>query len=172
MVTLKNKYPKDEQYVFALPAVQQLAADTLDGKDERNAKFMRMFASKALSVSVAKGMKGEKTVDAVTTRRELRLVLQIYRKQGMLKEILDILDHPVVGIFSPLVVCDLGFVRTKLEVLEEANMWQALWDFSVAALKQTDTPDEAAKISYSLWPHDYAPWRALHLSYRALTREG
>ncbi|EKG14939.1 Tetratricopeptide-like helical [Macrophomina phaseolina MS6] len=171
MVTLKNKYPKDEQYVFALPAVQQLAADTLDGKDERNAKFMRMFASKTLSVAVAKGMKGDKTVDAVTTRRELRLVLQIYRKQGMLNEILEILDHPVIGIFSPLVVCDLGFVRTKLEVLEEANMWQQLWEFCVAALNQTHCPDEAAKGSYSLWPQDYAPWRALHLSYREMTRQ-
>ncbi|EOD48013.1 putative cytoskeleton organisation protein [Neofusicoccum parvum UCRNP2] len=171
MVTLKNKYPKDEQYVFALPAVQQLAADTLDGKDERNAKFMRMFASKALSVATAKGMKGEKTVDAVTTRRELRLVLQIYRKQGMLKEILEILDHPVVGIFSSLVVCDPGFVRTKLEVLEEAAMWQELWDFCVAALKQTHTPDEAAKTSYSLWPHDYALWRALHLSCQKLAHQ-
>ncbi|OJD32409.1 cytoskeleton organization protein [Diplodia corticola] len=171
MVTLKNKFPKDEQYVFALPAVQQLAGDALAGKDDRNARFMRMFASKALSVAVAKGMKAEKTVDAVTTRRELRLVLQIYRKQGMLKEILEILDHPIVGIFSPLVVCDLSFVRTKLEVLEEASMWQDLWDFCVAALKQTHTPDEAAKTSYSLWPYDYAPWRALHLSHRELTRQ-
>ncbi|KKY16730.1 putative cytoskeleton organization protein [Diplodia seriata] len=171
MVTLKNKYPKDEQYVFALPAVQQLAGDALDGKDDRNAKFMRMFASKALSMAVAKGMKGEKTVDAVTTRRELRLVLQIYRKQGMLKDILEILGHPIVGIFSPLVVCDLSFVRTKLEVLEEAALWQDLWDFCVAALKQDHTPDEAAKTSYSLWPHDYAPWRALHLSHRELTHQ-
>ncbi|KAL0258377.1 hypothetical protein SLS55_007553 [Diplodia seriata] len=116
-------------------------------------------------------MKGEKTVDAVTTRRELRLVLQIYRKQGMLKDILEILGHPIVGIFSPLVVCDLSFVRTKLEVLEEAALWQDLWDFCVAALKQDHTPDEAAKTSYSLWPHDYAPWRALHLSHRELTHQ-
>ncbi|KAL1383054.1 N-acetyltransferase B complex non catalytic subunit-domain-containing protein [Phyllosticta capitalensis] len=170
IVTLKNKNPKNEWYCFAVPAVQQLAAETLQAKDPKTATLMSMLARRTLKIAVDKSMAGEKSADAVTTRRELRLLLQIYAKQKLFKEVLEILDNPKVGIFSPLVVCDLGFVRIKLEVLEAAGMWQELWDFCSASLQQEHQPDEAAKTSYSLWLFDYSLWRGLHIAYRELLK--
>ncbi|KAK7532234.1 N-acetyltransferase B complex non catalytic subunit-domain-containing protein [Phyllosticta citribraziliensis] len=170
IVTLKNKNPKNEWYCFAVPAVQQLAAETLQPKDPKTATLMSMLARRTLKMAIDKAMAGDKSADAVTTRRELRLLLQVYAKQKLYKEVLEILDHPKVGIFSPLVVCDLGFVRIKLEVLEAAGMWQELWDFCSGSLKQTHKPDEASKTSYSLWLHDYSLWRGLHLAYRELLK--
>ncbi|KAK7510736.1 N-acetyltransferase B complex non catalytic subunit-domain-containing protein [Phyllosticta citriasiana] len=170
IVTLKNKNPKNEWYCFAVPAVQQLAAETLQAKDPKTATLMSMLAKRTLKMAIDKSMAGDKSADAVTTRRELRLLLQIYSKQKLYKEVLEILDHPKVGIFSPLVVCDLGFVRIKLKVLEAAGMWQELWDFCSASLQQTHKPDEASKTSYTLWLHDYSLWRGLHLAYRELLK--
>ncbi|KAF2142072.1 uncharacterized protein K452DRAFT_287276 [Aplosporella prunicola CBS 121167] len=168
LVVLSSKFPKDEHYLFSLPAVSQLAADVLQTNDQKMSQFYTLLSYKKLSAAVTKAMKGDKSVDAVTTRRELRLVLQIYLKQGRRKEVLEILDDPIIGLFSQLVLCDLSFVRMKIEVLLEEEMWQQLWDFCVAALKGTHSPDEKSRTSYDLWQTDYILWKGLHASCNAL----
>lgn len=65
---------------------------------------------------------------AIQTLEELLLLSAIYKHQGFVREALAILDSPNLGILSTVGKSNWSLVREKLDLLEEAGMWQEEWD--------------------------------------------
>jgi len=66
---------------------------------------------------------------AIQTLEELLLLLAIYKHQGYVREALAILDSPSLGILSTVGKSNWSLVREKLDLLEEAGMWQEEWEY-------------------------------------------
>lgn len=66
---------------------------------------------------------------AIQTLEELLLLLAIYKHQGYVREALAVLDSSNLGILSTVGKSNWSLVREKLDLLEEAGMWQEEWDY-------------------------------------------
>ncbi len=66
---------------------------------------------------------------AIQTSEELQLLLAVYRHHGKIKEALEILNSPNLGISSSVGKSDWSLVLGKLNLLEEAGLWQEKWDY-------------------------------------------
>ena len=74
--------------------------------------------------------------DRVSTARELRLVSEVYRKQGRGKELIELLTSPNDQVRSIMDKNSLEFTKILLDTMEEERMWTSLWDFCLGLLPQ------------------------------------
>ena len=92
---------------------------------------------------------------------ELRLVVDIYRKQGQIDDLLSILDNPLIGINSEIAKRDNHFIQVKLKLLEQREDWQSIYDFCFSCLEALQNAKESSTETTPLdliWADDRMIW--------------
>ncbi|TKA64720.1 hypothetical protein B0A49_07987 [Cryomyces minteri] len=169
LILLRKYAPKDPQYLATYIAVSQLLAEIHPSPTSR--KMCGDLAYKFIMLLVNKTPKDPKATKSdmfIHSMEELRLLIRIYRKQDRCKELLAILESPHIGITSNIARHGWEFVQTKLQLLEEEEMWTELLDSCRTLLQEGDTRIERHKVGDVLPLHhegdDWAVWKRLVLS--------
>lgn len=68
----------------------------------------------------------------------------IYRQHGHVKEALEALNSPNLGTSSRIGKGNWVLVREKLDLLEEAEMWQEEWDYCRTLLDGAHSQNQTA----------------------------
>ncbi|KAF2454889.1 N-acetyltransferase B complex non catalytic subunit-domain-containing protein [Lineolata rhizophorae] len=155
MLNLRNLNRDEPKYYFGYIAVSQLAADNVRDVDPKAAETDSKWAFAFLSKAVEQTLSNPSARNAVGSLNELRLVAQIYRKQGKRKELLSILDNKDIGITSKVGKNDPEFTKAKVELMEEEEMYADLYKFCYDILKAgLNAPDGSVETSdWSMWSH-------------------
>ncbi|KAK5020415.1 hypothetical protein LTR60_000540, partial [Cryomyces antarcticus] len=169
LILLRKYAPKDPQYLATYIAVSQLLAEIDPSPTSR--KMCGDLAYKFITLLVNKTPKDPKAPKPdmfIRSMEELRLLIRIYRKQDRRKELLAILESPHIGIASDVARHGWEFVQTKLELLEEGEMWAELLESCRTLLQEGDTRLEQHRVGDLLPLHpegdDWAVWKRLVLS--------
>jgi N-terminal acetyltransferase B complex non-catalytic subunit len=124
-----------------------------------------MLASRSLKAVVDNTLEKKATPKVLSSSADLRLLYQVYQRQGLLAELIDILNNPDIGITSDVGKNDVEFVDVKINTLVELKRWKDLRLFCIAGLEALCKHYEAAaKITQDVpnelgWVVAWQPWR-------------
>ncbi|KAI9765827.1 MAG: hypothetical protein M1840_007109 [Geoglossum simile] len=113
---------------------------------------------------------------AIQTPHELHLLLSIYRQQGHKVEALAILDSNNLGVLSTAAKGDWSFVRQKLDLLEELEIWEREWDFCKILLDRASSTSSSDGIGENPTApdtkgDDWRVWQGLLAAARKINSE-
>lgn len=160
---LQKENPKLSRYHFAWAALSQMQAEKLP-IDDRMGQNLKLLAFRSLKAAVENTIAKKETPRTVASASELRLVAEIYRKQGFDAELLDILNNDDIGIESSVGKNDVEFIRVKIDILKKLERWDELASLCTSSLdklcqQQEQTTSAAEDIPTSLaWADDWYIW--------------
>ncbi|QDS67645.1 hypothetical protein FKW77_004638 [Venturia effusa] len=166
---LQKENPKLSRYHFAWVALSQFQAERLP-TDDRMGQNLKLLAFRSLKAAVENTIAKKDTPRRVISASELRLVAEIYRKQGFDAELLDILNSADTGIESSVGKNDVEFIRVKFDILEKLGRWDELASLCTSSLEklchqQEITTSVAEDIPTSLaWADDWYIWEKTIIS--------
>jgi hypothetical protein len=126
---------------------------------------LKMLANRSLKAVVENTTAKKSTTRKLVSSADLRLLCQIYSRQGLIQELLEILDSPDIGINSDVSKKDVEFILIKMNALSELRRWNELRQYCLSGLEQLcqhyeaagrttfDVPNELA------WAVSWQPWR-------------
>lgn len=161
---LQRSNPENARYHFAWIALCQIQADKLP-KDDKMASSLKMLASRSLKAVVDNSLAKKSTPKVLSSPSDLRLLCQVYKKQGMLAELVHVLDHPDIGITSDVGKNDVQFVQEKLDALTTLGRWKEIKDYCFDGLEKLYKHYKAAsKITQEVpnelgWAVAWHPWK-------------
>ena len=129
------------------------------------AASLRMLASRSLKTVVDNTLAKKDTPKILSSSADLRLLYQVYHRQGLLSELVDILDNPIIGIKSEVGKNDVEFVTVKMNALEALKRWKELRQFCLDGLEALCKHYESAgKITQEVpnelaWAVAWQPWK-------------
>ncbi|TLD39226.1 Tetratricopeptide-like helical [Venturia nashicola] len=160
---LQKENPKLSQYHYAWVALSQMQAENLP-TDDRMGQNLKLLAFRSLKAAVENTIAKKDTPRTITSASELRLVAEIYRKQGFDEELLGILNSDDIGIESSVGKNDVEFIRAKIDILKRLERWEELASLCASSLdklcqQQEQTTSAAEDIPTSLaWADDWYIW--------------
>jgi hypothetical protein len=161
---MQREYPQNPRFHFAWIVLCQIQADKLPAGD-RMGQSLKMLANRSLK-AVVENTKGKKaSIRKLTSSTDLRLLYQVYSRQGLLEDLLEILDDPDIGINSVVGKNDVEFVLIKMNILSELHRWPELRQFCLGGLGQLCQHYEAARMvtvdqpSELAWAVAWQPWK-------------
>ncbi|RDI80028.1 hypothetical protein Vi05172_g10050 [Venturia inaequalis] len=160
---LQKENPKLSRYHFAWVALSQMQAEKLP-TDDRMGQSLKLLAFRSLKAAVENTIAKKDTPRIISSASELRLVAEIYRKQGFDEELLGILDSDDIGIESSVGKNDVEFVRVKIDILKRLKRWDDLASLCTSSLdklcqQQEQKTSAAEDIPTSLaWADDWYIW--------------
>ncbi|KIW01641.1 uncharacterized protein PV09_06827 [Verruconis gallopava] len=161
---LQRELPQNSKYHFAWIALCQIQADKLP-KDDKMGQSLKLLASRSLRAIVDNTAARKDTIKKLTAPADLRLLCQVYSCQGLFEDLLDVLNHPEMGITSHVGKHDVEFVLIKMDVLCKLKRWRELEDFCMEGLEKLCSHYEAAgKITQDVpnhlaWAVSWQPWK-------------
>lgn len=166
---LQKDNPKLSRYHFAWVALSQLQAEKLPA-DDRMGQNLKLLAFRSLKAAVENTIAKKDTPRIVTSASELRLIAEIYRKQGFDEQLLGILNSDEIGIESSVGKNDIEFIRVKIDILKKLERWGELASLCTSSLdklcqQQEQTTAAAEDIPTSLaWADDWYIWENMIVS--------
>lgn len=145
--------------------------------DDRMGQNLKMLAFRSLKAAVDNTIGQKETPRIIDSASKLRLVAEIYRKQGFDEDLLAILDRDDIGIESSVGKNDVEFIRVKLDILKKLQRWEGLASVCTSSLnklcqQKEQTASAAEDIPTSLaWADDWYIWEHAVISSSALGHE-
>lgn len=174
---LQKENPKLSRYHFAWAALSQMQAEKLP-TDDRMGQNLKLLAFRSMKAAVENTIAKKDTPRTITSASELRLVAEIYRKQGFDEELLGILNSDDIGIESSVGKNDVEFIRVKIDILKKLERWNELSLLCTSSLdklcqQQEQTTSAAEDIPTSLaWADDWYIWENTIVSNSKLGQAG
>ena len=128
---MKKADPTNKRYKLAHIAIQQLLSEA--DKDEKVAGMNRILAFRTLKTLPAEDF------------AQLRLTMNLYRRQGQKKDMIEVLDsfkEKKDDKLAKQIVTDWPFTREKIQLYIAEARWQELFDLCSSLLDET--PAEGA----------------------------
>ncbi|KAI9826528.1 MAG: hypothetical protein M1826_006629 [Phylliscum demangeonii] len=153
----------------AAPEVEHLARKCflsyLQRQDWRNAQKVGSLLSLFCNLNFLNHCVLPSPSRAIQTPQELHLLVSIYLRQDNKDGVLNLLGSSNLGVSSLIARGDWSFVRQKLNLLEEQQRWQDVWDFCYGFIDETSPlPAESTESSRLLSPakkiDDWRIWQA------------
>jgi hypothetical protein len=170
---LQREFPQNPKFHFAWIALCQIQADKLPAGDKMGPS-LKMLASRSMQAIVGNTIMKKDTTRKLTAPADLRLLYQIYNKQGLLSELLEVLNSPDIGISSDVGKNDIEFVLIKMNAMSELKQWIELRKLCLGGIERlcqhyetagritADVPNKLA------WAVAWQPWRtALNITLEA-----
>jgi hypothetical protein len=173
---LQKENPKLSQYHFAWVALSQMQAEKIPVND-RMGQNLKLLAFRSLKAAIENTIAKKETPRIIASASELRLVIEIYGKQGFDEDLLAILNRDDIGIESSVGKNDVEFIRVKIEILKKLERWDELNSLCISSLdklcrQKEQTKSAAEDIPTSLaWADDWYIWENALTSSSKL-REG
>ncbi|OCL12708.1 hypothetical protein AOQ84DRAFT_385922 [Glonium stellatum] len=140
LLNLRKEFPDKSKYFFSYIIATQLSAQKHGTLGQTSASSLASnLAYRFLSNAIKNSSVSLGSPDKISTARELRLVCQVYRKQGRGKELVDLLTNPDNQVRPIMDKNPLEFTRIVLDTMEEERMWASLWDYCLGLLPQSMT---------------------------------
>jgi N-terminal acetyltransferase B complex non-catalytic subunit len=160
---LQKEYPNNPQYHFAWIAFSQLQADTMS-PDDRMAQSLKLLAFRSLKAAFDNTLNSKETGKKITSSHQLRLAVQIYKKQQQYDDLLTILRDPQVGI-SSIGMKDGEFVFAEIELLLEKKSFDEVFGLCQPMLDTLITArenkEDATTIDTASGADDWFVWKSL-----------
>ncbi|KZF24609.1 hypothetical protein L228DRAFT_281666 [Xylona heveae TC161] len=164
---LQKSFPKKRHYYFWAILTSHLVSIS-DEATEAEKKLFGTLGYRMITKAASDVPKDPKAVlspgRAIQTPEELRLLVSIYRRQGALKELADIMASSELGSGSAVAKGDWAFVREHIQILEDLVKWTEEWELckKLLDLVRGDVSDT------DLYGDDWRVWEGLLLSCEKL----
>ena len=122
---MKKADPTNKRYKLAHIAIQQLLSEA--DKDEKVAGMNRILAFRTLKTLPAEDF------------AQLRLTMNLYRRQGQTKDMIEVLDSfkdKKDDKLAKQIMNDWPFTREKIQLYIAESRWQGLFDLCSSLLEE------------------------------------
>lgn len=126
LIAMKKADPANKKYKLAHIAIQQLLSEA--DKDEKVAGMNRILAFRTLKQL------------PVEDSAQLRLMMNLYRRQGQKKDMIDALDSfkdKTDDKLAKQIMTDWPFTREKIQLYIAESRWQELFDLCSSLLGES-----------------------------------
>lgn len=126
LIAMKKADPTNKRYKLAHIAIQQLLSEA--DKDEKVAGMNRILAFRTLKTLPAEDF------------AQLRLTMNLYRRQGQTKDMIEVLDSfkdKKDDKLAEQITNDWPFTREKIQLYIAESRWQELFDLCSSLLEES-----------------------------------
>lgn len=107
----------------------------------------------------------QKSAEALASGRELRLLCQIYRRQGRIGELIEVLFSAGDNLKAIVDQNDVEVSRQMLTLLEEDGQWRKLFDLGMSLLNRSNVEKPEQKDApksqvIDIMSEDWKTWRS------------
>ncbi|OCK77207.1 hypothetical protein K432DRAFT_428168 [Lepidopterella palustris CBS 459.81] len=164
LLHLRKELPNDANCYFLYIAASQLSSSKLKLIGKKNESDLAgILAYRHVLKAIQNSSSKSASMERITSARQLRFVAQIYKHHGRWKELIELLNCDQEYVQSIIAANQVEFVQLKLTGMEQAQMWQPLWEFTVGLLTRSVKP--SGEIT---WGNDWKLWRSMLLAIEML----
>ncbi|KAI4735726.1 hypothetical protein E4T50_13757 [Aureobasidium sp. EXF-12298] len=155
LIAMKKADPANKKYKLAHIAIQQLLSEA--DKDEKVAGMNRILAFRTLKQL------------PVEDSAQLRLMMNLYRRQGQKKDMIEVLDSfkdKTDGKLAKQIMTDWPFTREKIQLYIAESRWQELFDLCSSLLGENSVEGALSRVR-----DDWVVWDGLVKAASKLGKE-